>query len=49
VKRPFAVIRSRGPAWNISLRLDDQIDWAAHSAFMEGLVDEAIRVVTMAS
>ena len=38
--RLFAVIRSRGPAWNNSLIMDDQAEWPAHAAFMDALVDE---------
>jgi hypothetical protein len=38
VKRPFAVIRSRGPAWNDAVPLDDQVEWTAHAAFMNGLL-----------
>ena len=33
----FAVTRSRGPAWNPSLPLEQQADWSAHAAFMNGL------------
>jgi len=40
MKRLFAVIRSRGPAWNDALPIDDQVEWPAHAAFMNGLVDE---------
>ena len=40
VTRLFAVIRSRGPAWNDSLPLDDQVEWTAHAAFMNGLLEE---------
>jgi uncharacterized protein YciI len=40
VKRLFAVIRSRGPAWNDSLPLDDQVEWTAHAAFMNQLARE---------
>lgn len=40
MKRLFAVIRSRGPAWNNALPMDDQVDWPAHAAFMDALVDE---------
>ena len=39
MKRLFAVIRSRGPAWDDSARLEDQVDWTAHAGFMERLVD----------
>jgi hypothetical protein len=40
VKRLFAVIRSRGPAWNGARPLDDQVEWTAHAAFMNGLLAE---------
>jgi uncharacterized protein YciI len=40
MKRLFAVIRSRGPAWNAALPIDDQVEWPAHAAFMDGLVDQ---------
>lgn len=35
--RPFAVMRSRGPAWNHSLPLDEQADWPRHADFMNAL------------
>ena len=41
VKGIFAVIRSRGPAWNDSRPLDDQVEWTAHAAFMNGLLAES--------
>lgn len=31
-------IRRSGPQWNASRRLEEQSDWAAHAAFMDGLV-----------
>jgi hypothetical protein len=40
VKQLYAVVRSRGPAWDESLPLDDQVGWAAHAAFMDGLAEE---------
>ena len=42
MKRLFAVIRSRGPAWNESVPLDDQVEWKAHAAFMNGLLAEGL-------
>jgi len=42
VKRPFAVIRSRGPAWNNAVPLDDQVEWTAHAAFMNGLLRDGL-------
>lgn len=35
--RLFAVMRSRGPAWNHSLPLDEQADWPRHADFMNAL------------
>ncbi len=40
MKRLFAVIRSRGPAWDNTLPMDDQVDWPTHAAFMDALTDE---------
>jgi uncharacterized protein YciI len=40
MKRLFAVIRSRGPAWDDALPIDDQVEWPAHAAFMNGLVEQ---------
>jgi uncharacterized protein YciI len=37
VKRLFAVIRSRGAAWNDSLPLEEQEDWRPHADFMNAL------------
>ncbi len=41
----FAVIKSRGPAWNDDLIMDDQADWPAHAALMDALVDEGFIVL----
>ena len=40
MKRLFAVIRSRGPAWQTSLGLEDQVGWATHAGFMDALQAE---------
>ena len=40
MSRLFAVIRSRGPAWNDAMSMDDQVEWKAHAVFMDRLVDE---------
>ena len=39
MNRLFAVIRSRGPAYDDSVALEAQVDWSAHAAFMNALVD----------
>ena len=33
----FAVIRTRGPAWQESLDLESQVDWEPHASFMNAL------------
>jgi hypothetical protein len=35
--RLFAVIRSRGPAWNAARSLEEQDAWPAHADFMNAL------------
>jgi hypothetical protein len=36
----FAVIRTRGNAWQPGLTLEQQPDWNAHAAFMTALVSD---------
>ena len=36
----FAVIRTRGPAWQDSRSLEGQTDWTAHASFMNALAKE---------
>jgi uncharacterized protein YciI len=36
----FAVIRTRGPAWDAARSLEQQDEWDAHASFMNGLVRE---------
>jgi hypothetical protein len=38
VERLFAVIRSRGAAWNDALPLEEQEDWRPHGDFMDALL-----------
>src|ERR1017187_6337452 len=45
VKRLFAVIRSRGAAWNDSLPLEEQEDWRPHADFMNALHAEGFVVI----
>jgi uncharacterized protein YciI len=33
----FAAMRTRGPAWNESLPMEQQVDWREHADFMNGL------------
>jgi len=37
VPQLFAVVRTRGPAWDDKRRMEDQPDWEAHAVFMNGL------------
>ena len=41
----FAVIRTRGPAWQEGRPLEGQVDWDAHAAFMNGLAKEGLVVL----
>ena len=36
----FAVIRTRGPAWQEGRPLESQADWTGHAAFMNALAKE---------
>jgi uncharacterized protein YciI len=45
MKRLFAVIRSRGPAWEASRPLESQEDWDAHASFMDALEREGFVVL----
>ena len=41
----FVVLRRSGPAWDPDRPLDQQDDWDAHAAFMDGLVDDGFVVL----
>lgn len=41
----FAVIRTRGAAWQASLPLEGQADWDGHAAFMTALENEGFVVL----
>lgn len=41
----FAVIRTRGAAWQASLPLEGQADWDVHAAFMTALEGEGFVVL----
>jgi uncharacterized protein YciI len=41
----FAVIRTRGHAWNASLRLEEQPEWDAHASFMNGIHREGFIIL----
>jgi uncharacterized protein YciI len=39
------VLHRSGPAWDATKPLEEQTDWAAHAAFMNGLVDAGFIVL----
>lgn len=41
----FAVIRTRGPAWDQSLPIEGQTDWEAHRIFMNSLEHDGFVVL----
>ncbi len=41
----FAVIRTRGPAWDDARPLEQQDEWDAHASFMNALVREGFVVL----
>jgi hypothetical protein len=41
----FVVMRRRGRHWDHSLTMEEQADWPAHAAFMDGLVDDGFVVL----
>src|SRR5205814_9333815 len=40
MRQLFAVIRTRGPAWQHGRPLEQQEKWTEHAAFMDALVDD---------
>lgn len=45
MKQLFAVIRTRGGAWQDSYTLESQRDWTAHAAFMDALEKDGFVVL----
>ena len=41
----FAVIRTRGPAWQDSRSMESQADWASHALFMNSLAKEGFVIL----
>ena len=41
----FLVMRTRGPAWNDSVTMDEQVDWQAHADFMNDLHARGLAVL----
>jgi len=41
----FAVIRTRGPAWQESRPLEGQADWSGHASFMNSLAKEGFVIL----
>lgn len=38
----FALTLTRGPGWDESLSIREQVDWTEHAAFMDGLVADGL-------
>ena len=45
MSRLFAVMRTRGPAWQESKPLEGQTDWAGHASFMNALAKDGFVVL----
>jgi uncharacterized protein YciI len=45
MRKLFAVIRTRGPAWQDSRPLEGQADWAGHASFMNALAKEGFVIL----
>jgi uncharacterized protein YciI len=41
----LVLLRRTGPQWDASRPMEEQSDWDAHAAFMDGLVDEGFIVL----
>ena len=41
----LVVLRQAGPQWDASKPLEEQSDWDAHAAFMDGLVDDGFIIL----
>ena len=41
----FIVLRRRGPVYDASRPMEEQADWLAHAAFMDGLVDSGFVIL----
>ena len=44
-KRLFAVLRSRGTAWDRTIPMEQQADWRPHADFMNGLAADGFAVL----
>ena len=41
----FAVMRTRGPAWNDAVPMEEQVDWRSHADVMNALHDEGVALL----
>jgi uncharacterized protein YciI len=41
----FVVLRRTGPQWSPTLRFEEQVEWPAHAAFMDGLARDGFVVL----
>ena len=42
-KNLFAVLNTRGPSWDDSKPMEEQIDWRTHADFMNGLAADGFK------
>ena len=45
MRKLFAVMVARGPAWRDAQPMEGQAEWTAHAQFMDALVDEGFVVL----
>ena len=45
MRQLFAVIRTRGPAWQDSKPMESQADWVSHASFMNSLSEEGFVIL----
>lgn len=45
MSRLFAVIRTRGPAWQACRPMESQAEWPAHASFMNALAKDGFVVI----
>ena len=41
----FAVMNTRGPAWNDAVAMEEQIDWRGHADYMNALVADGFMLL----
>jgi hypothetical protein len=41
----YVVVRRTGPAWDPARALEEQVDWDAHAAYMDALVEQGVIIL----